>query len=420
MERGLSAIMEIEPAERLPMGWPAPPRPEAFRGLLGEMVESLAPNTEADRVALLAQSLVLFGNQAGRRVHFCADGAYHALNLFVAIVGASSASRKGTSFSRVREVFSAADPSILDRITGGLSSGEGLIWHVRDGGAGSQDAEGVADKRLIVFEGEFARVLKVMARDGSTLSAVLREAWDTGKMATLTKNDSATATNAHVSIIGQITGEELRRYLTAVDSVNGFGNRFAWFAVNRARLLPDGSDWPELQSWSGRLRRAQALASNIGEIKRTVEAGELWRSAYPQLTGARPGLMGSLTSRAEAQVMRFAGIYAVAEGLTQIGREHLEAALALWDFSERSCAFIFGEDVGHPVADKILRELKRAGKQGLTRTEITSEVYCGNLKPGILPDALNRLRAGNLAFAAEERDPNGGRPAERWFHHSVR
>jgi len=407
-------------AERIPTDWPAPPRQEAFSGLLGEMVESMAPHTEADRVALLAQSLALFGNQIGRKCHFRADGAYHPLNLFVNIVGASSASRKGTSFARVREVFSAADASIGERITGGLSSGEGLIWHVRDSDQGEDGEAGVTDKRLIVFEGEFGKVLKVMARDGSTLSAVLREAWDTGKLTTLTKTDSATATDAHVSIIGHITREELRRYLSAVDSVNGFGNRFAWFAVKRARLLPDGSDWPDLTSWGGRLRRAQALAAEIGEIARDADAGELWRSAYRRLTAARAGLMGSLTFRAEAQVMRFAGIYAVAESQRKIGRQHLESALALWDYSERSCAFIFGEDVGDPVADRILKELKKTGEQGLTRTEITSEVFHRNLKPGGLSDALDRLKEANLAFSAQDWDPSGGRPAERWFHHSAR
>ena len=413
------AAAERETAERIPADWPAPPRQEAFSGLLGEMVESMAPHTEADRVALLAQSLALFGNQIGRKCHFRADGAYHALNLFVNIVGASSASRKGTSFARVRQVFTSADASIAERITGGLSSGEGLIWHVRDSVPG-QEGQPVTDKRVIVFEGEFGKVLKVMARDGSTLSAVLREAWDTGKLTTLTKTDKATATDAHVSIIGQITREELRRYLSAVDSVNGFGNRFAWFAVKRARLLPDGSEWPDLVSWGGRLRRAQALAGEVGEITRNAEAGALWRSAYPRLTAARPGLMGALTSRAEAQVMRFAGIYAVVEGQREIGRSHLESALALWDYSERSCGFIFGEDVGDPVADRILKELKRVGEQGLTRTEITSDVFHRNLKPGSLLDALDRLKAADLAFSAQEWDANGGRPAERWFHHSAR
>lgn len=82
----------------------------------------------------------------------------------------------------------------------------------------------------------------------------------------------------------------------------------------------------------------------------------------------------------------------------------------LWDYSERSCAFIFGEDVGDPVADRILKELKKTGEQGLTRTEITSDVFHRNLKPGSLSDALDRLRDAGLAFGRcaqmIERTPN--------------
>lgn len=333
----------------------------------------------------------------------------------VPIVGASSASRKGTSFSRVREVFVATDSSVNDRIASGLSSGEGLIWRVRD-----RDDEvdgGVSDKRLIVFEGEFGKVLKVMSRDGNTLSAILREAWDSGQMTTLTKKDAATATNAHVTIIGHITRDELRRHLSQTDCVNGFGNRFAWFAATRSRFLPLGSDWPELVRYGGRIRRQQALAAGLGEIRRNAEADELWVSVYPDLTAARPGLLGSLTSRAEAQVMRFAAIMAAVEAVNEIRIDHLQAALAVWDYSLRSCRHIFGEDTGEPNADRILRELKKAGEEGLTRTDI-SDMFSRNLKGGELLDALERLRSADLAFSAMTYGT--GRPAERWFHHSAR
>ena len=37
---------------------------------------------------------------------------------------------------------------------------------------------GVKDKRLLVQEGELSQALKVMKREGNTLSPVLRNAWD--------------------------------------------------------------------------------------------------------------------------------------------------------------------------------------------------------------------------------------------------
>ena len=64
---------------------------------------------------------------------------------------------------------------------------------------------------MLVLESEFGSVLKVIAREKNTLSAIIRQAWDTGTLRTLTKNAPAHATNAHISIIGHITRDELRR-----------------------------------------------------------------------------------------------------------------------------------------------------------------------------------------------------------------
>jgi hypothetical protein len=58
--------------------------------------------------------------------------------------------------------------------------------------------DGVKDKRLMVVEPEFAAPLRVSERDGNTLSAVVRQAWDTGRLRVLTKNFS-TAHHPHGS-----------------------------------------------------------------------------------------------------------------------------------------------------------------------------------------------------------------------------
>jgi hypothetical protein len=79
---------------------------------------------------------------------------------------------------------------------------------------------GIDDKRLSAMEGEFANVLKVMSREGNTLSPVIRSAWDSGNLRSMTKNSEARATDAHISITGHITRDELRRLLTETESVN--------------------------------------------------------------------------------------------------------------------------------------------------------------------------------------------------------
>ena len=68
-------------------------------------------------------------------------------------------------------------PALRPDVTGHLK-----MYHpaVRDDSQGKNNeiVEGVRDKRLLVFEGEFAQVLRVMRRDGNTLSGILRNAWD--------------------------------------------------------------------------------------------------------------------------------------------------------------------------------------------------------------------------------------------------
>ena len=206
--------------------WPAAIDPVAFHGLAGDFVRAVEPHSEADPVALLIQFMVAFGNVIGRRAHFRAESDQHFLNLFCVLVGRTSKGRKGTSWGRVKKVMEQVDAQWAGgRVVTGLSSGEGLIWEVRDpiyqrrscrrnGQTEEQDVladAGVADKRLTVLESEFARTLKVMSRESNTLSAIIRQAWDTGDLRAMTRNSPARATGGHISIIGHVTKEELRR-----------------------------------------------------------------------------------------------------------------------------------------------------------------------------------------------------------------
>src|SRR5262249_37718816 len=152
--------------------------------------------------------------------------------------------------------------------------GEGLVWQVRDavvrpervkekGQVRYQQVEvdpGVQDKRLLVYEPEFASVLRQIERQGNVLSAGLRQAWDTGDLGNLTKNCPARSTGAHVSIIGHVTDQELRRSLTATEAGNGFGNRFLLVCVRRSKALPEGGDVDSAVLDKLRRRLAQAAA----------------------------------------------------------------------------------------------------------------------------------------------------------------
>jgi hypothetical protein len=192
--------------------WPSPPSRAAFVGLAGEIVSVLAEASEADEVAILVQLLVALGTAAGRGPRYRVGATYHHANEFVVLVGPAGAGRKGSSWDLVCSVLAALDDGFATgRVVCGLSSGEGLIWHVRDGQRG-----GGADQRLLVLEPELASVLKAASREGCTLSPVLRNAWDARVLQVVTKHEPARSSCAHISLVGHITAEELLHHVSAV------------------------------------------------------------------------------------------------------------------------------------------------------------------------------------------------------------
>ncbi len=409
--------------------WPAPPAREAFHGLIGSIVDAIEPHTESDPVAILVQLLAAVGNCIGRGPHFLVEQTRHHPVIFAVLVGTSAKARKGTSWDRVKRLLREADLEWADtRIVTGLSSGEGVIWAIREpveaikpdkDNKGAmvrvQVDEGVKDKRLMVVEPEFASVLKVASRDGNTLTGVLRQAWDGGNLKTLTKNNSCEARNPHVSVIGHTTRDDLLRYLDRTDAANGFGNRFLWLCVKRSKLLPEGGavDPAALAPLVSELGAAVRFARHLGEapLARDRETVEIWRNVYGELSEGKPGLCGAMLGRADAQVVRLALIYALMDRSSEIRRAHLEAALALWEYAEASGRFIFGAGLGDHVADTILRLLNSA-PAGLTRTEI-SQSLGGHRAAADLARAFGLLERHGLAHALTEK--TAGRPGERWF-----
>jgi hypothetical protein len=394
--------------------WPEAPDRAAFHGPAGVIVDAIDPHTEADRVAILLQTLAAFGNAVGPGPYFQVEASRHHSNINVVLVGATAKGRKGTSQAHVERIMRLADPQWADaRMLGGLSSGEGLIAAVRDPLVVNDEVvdSGVADKRLLVLESEFARALKVATRDGNTLSAIMRQAWDTGNLRVMTKN-AAVATGTHISCIGHVTKDELLKHLGETEGANGFANRFIWVVVRRSKLLPEGGGTVDVSGLARQLETSLAFARSLGEreIRRDERARAIWIAAYAELSKDRPGMAGAVLARVEAQVMRLALIYALLDRCDTINEQHLRAALALMEFSERSVEFIFGRSLGDRVADDVLSALT-AASEGMTRTDLTNH-FGRHLSASRLGTALEVLVRNGLATATVE--PTGGRPVERW------
>jgi hypothetical protein len=319
---------------------------DALYGLAGDIVRKLIPHTEADPAALLVGTLARFGNVVGPTAFFKVEDTNHYCNIFAVNVGATSKARKGTSADRIARIFESVDPAWHEnRNFSGLSSGEGVISNVRDrrvGDNGETLDAGASDKRMFIYESEFASSLQVMKREGNILSPIIRNAWDGRPLQLLVKNNPMKASGTHISVLADITADELQLTLAMADQYNGFANRFLWLHVERRGLKPFGGgdiDWTDEVE---RLRKTVEFTRQRRRVFMDRNARLMWERVYAELSSADRGLIGAVTSRAEAQVIRLALLYAMLDQSQHITVEHLQAGLAVWEYAEASARYIFG------------------------------------------------------------------------------
>ena len=394
----------------------------ALHGPAGTWAEAVQPFTEASVAGVLVSSLVAFGNAAGRSPYALVTATGHYVNEYALLVGPTATGRKGEAMNLGLRPVRLADEGWSGRVSRGFGSGEAIVDQVRDpvwGIDGSGEAmctdAGSEDKRLLVHEDEFASVLAVAGRDGSTLSPLMRSAWDGARLENRTKARKLVATDAHVSVLAAITPDELVRRVVATEIANGFLNRFLLVAVRRTKHLSDPRPIPGNVEGEYVTAFRQALdfsrREGSGQMSRDDETRELWRHVYEhELSIDRYGLAGVACSRAEAHTLRLSILYALLDRSETVNRVHLEAALAVWRYCERSAQLVFGDRLGDPIADTIDDALQDAD-DGLTRNEIR-DLFSRNRTAAEIENALAvLLELGRVEVAQEE---TGGRPALRY------
>ena len=153
-------------------------------------------------------------------------------------------------------------------------------------------------------------------------------------------------------------------------------------------------------------------------LKRDESAREFWASIYHDLSAGQPGLFGAITARSEAQCLRLSDIYALLDCAPFVGIGHLEAALAAWRYCEDGARWSFRTGTGNKDADRILAALASAGQKGLTRLQITNDVFNRHATKFEIDEALRRLHS--LKLAVRKLEDTATRPAERWFYNPQR
>ncbi|MFZ4539136.1 hypothetical protein [Propionivibrio sp.] len=414
----------------------APPRmaEEGIVPLLREIVDAACASSEAHPVAVAANAIAFFCATVGRaNFQRIGDAAIHCRPFFL-VVGKSGKARKGTAEHTVREVFKRADAILrvwapdTDRLrihAGGLSTGEGVAYAIRDpveaDDKGKGGDLGVTDKRLLVIESEFGNVLAQVQRDNNTLSATTRNLFDGRDISPLTKTSRTTATNPHVVIIGHITGHELKEKSTENDAANGMLNRFMTLHVARPKLvaLPEPTDEAKLDALARRVAEAVVAATaknlhgnNAIETTFSDAAKRLWVERYPQLTRDRDGKGGSLLARSEVYARMLAMIFAAMDGRHEMRPDDLLAAIAWVEYWNASVTYIFNcpdEEGGlDPFTSEVLKvihaqpgiklsELQERWKRKRTREVHKALELLLNLAPPLVEEIQGEPTSGRTA-----------------------
>jgi hypothetical protein len=418
--------LELSPTSRLPQGADCstkkeetirtlPPVADAviYHGLLGEIVQTVdaGDHTEADPVGVLVTLLAGAGVLIGPGPHVQIASIQHPLLIWSLLFGSTGTGRKGESEGTAR-LFLAKVPGFPDIWTTGLSSGEGLIERLRDP-KDEDDSGGTDDKRLLVIESEFSSVMARTKREGSTLAAVLRQAWDGDALSVLNRS-ALTASGSHVAVVGHVTPREFCLRLAETEMTGGTYNRFLPIFVDRSKRLPLPEPVPgDTIKWLGG-QLATAIENARGDLATRVTlsapARELWKETlYDEFTGTddTDEVWTQFIRRAAPYCLRIAALHAVLAGRNSISTEDLAAAGGLVRYSIASARYVLDRQARDPRLDRIRRAVI-AKPDGLTRSAV-SGLFSRNLSGDVLDELLDKLIEGPEFEVLQVR--TGGRPA---------
>ena len=391
-----------------------------FHGIIGDLTAVVAPNTEADPLALTVNLLAWAGCRIGPGVHVEVGSEKHPPLLWPMLIGGTSTGRKGTADAETITAISAI--SALPRRRSGLSSGEGLIQAFLPG-----EDDLPVDPRLIVVESEFEQVMSRARRESSTLSPVLRDFWDARPVGTITINSREVELH-HLVVIGHITPQGLRASVSALDIGNGFLNRFLPLLVARSQPIalpkPHGTEVQRLRQQvvdraGGNVRNGPWTFTQAAET-----AYASWYMPWTDESHDHSERIQQATARLPAHLLRAALIFAVMDDPRsgRIDVAHIQAAKSLVTYADMSARVLYAPGTVGPearilsslngewVAREDIRRLVRLPSSELTLL-LDQMASSGLLEMRLVADGLpgrNRTeyrRGGKAVMAGKETAP---------------
>lgn len=383
-------------------------------GLIGRIANAGAAGTGLNPVAIALAIMTWLSAAVSPRIRMAIGDILHPARIFAVHVGRSGMGGKGDSMNLLKKIIgylNAKYPNLTPLFhSGGLSTREGLAMKLHDGyEEKGKVIEPVLDKRLMIVESEFVKLLKLGKNDTNSILAVIRELWDFGgSIQPLTKTTPIRSTNPHICIYGNITPAELKATINVSEIHSGTVNRFLFLFAERLELIPLPQVTPEslvaamaeeiakVVLWAkcnyGLDQEDDCLVATLSD-----DAQVLWKREFPRLM--KPygsSVVTEATNRRAPYALRIALLFAITDESLIISAEHLAAAISWTDASAQTADFLFGTpsnkskvNPGHK--EKLLDFLKGQPNREASRTEISRSCFSGKLKKYELDQLLNGL-----------------------------
>lgn len=391
---------------------PGPPEPDdiCYDFVLGEYVKNLVPYTEAYPPAMLFQLMEVAGILPGRRTYFAHGDYRFRLNGGCIVIGESGVARKGTGLYYARLPF--LDHELESTINSIISktdqvSGEGLV----------QAVSNKDNHTLLMACEEFAGALKVMKREGNSLSTTIRKALDAEPLGIDSrKNSIAEMNDAFVSIIGHCTQDEFIENITNEEIRNGLLNRFQYTMSRQNSKIAFPQSVPEHIKQPARDALAGLIQPHeFGEpiaLTFAADARPIWEKFYLGGSDEAEELRGALGARAPAQIMRSAARVALLDKSTKVTARHLRIALAMQRYSAGCIDYIFGSYINDD-AEEVIHFLESDIK-GKTWNDVNEWVGRGRRSKRKVKRIVEGLmKKGIVRVVSVKSDKGAGRPASR-------
>jgi len=343
--RGLAgqAAADEEEAEAVPADGPrlAPSLIEDH--LLGWCAVEVSASTGISLAGPWAVLCSIVGTYIGPGPHIVTAGTRRAHD-YVGLVGASGQGKGYTVTSVTDMLRPVLDMGewLDERTATGVNSGEHLIDRLAEEG----------DCRLLHYEPEIGRLMAVDSRGGSTLSAVVRDAYDSpAVLKTGSRSKVARAESPHLGSIVACTPADLGELMTPQSLRNGVAGRYGWHHVRQDVYRPFGAAAADYDSVRGDLARVISDASRLGVLRWSPEATEMWAVESATIAAevaAMPDPLDALLSRGPSECASLVLLLVVTDVTVKHPRHtvearHVEAAVAIWrGWRVPSTLYVFG------------------------------------------------------------------------------